>query len=272
MLNLEDLNLFVAFERLGTLSKVADEFYISQPTVTRTMKRVEEAFGVPLFHRRANQIELNETGKKAAEYCVELLKAAQNTIAQVQDFDRRLSTVIVESCAPAPLWSLLPVFSRKHAQKVISSKLCESDQIIQDVMDGACSVGILPYPIEQESIFCQKLMEEHLSICVPESHYLAKYQSVTCDMINGFNCLLSSEIGFWNEVCRRKMPASKFLVQTDEFEFWELVRESSLPCFTTDLAADRQANMGGGRIAIPITDEEVNVTYYAICTDPSVLP
>lgn len=271
MLNLEDLNQFVAFGRLGTLSKVADEFYISQPTITRTMKRVEETFGVPLFHRSSNQIELNETGRKAVEYSAELLKAAQNTVSQVQDFDRRLHTIIVESCAPAPLWSFLPALSRKHSQKAISSKLYESDKIIEDVIDGKCSIGIVPYLIEQENIYCQRLMEEHLSICVPESHDLAKYKSVTCDMINGHNCLLSSEIGFWNEVCRRKMPASKFLVQTDEFEFLELIRESLLPCFTTDLV-ERDDRPLENRIVIPITDEEVNVTYYSVCTDKSVLP
>lgn len=87
MLSLNDLRQFAAFGRLGTLSKVADEFYISQPTITRTMKRVEEAFGVPLFHRSSNQIELNETGKKAMEYAAELLKAEENAISQVLEFD-----------------------------------------------------------------------------------------------------------------------------------------------------------------------------------------
>lgn len=271
MLNLEDLNQFVAFGRLGTLSKVADEFYISQPTITRTMKRVEEAFGVPLFIRSSNQIELNETGKKAVEYALQLLNAASNTVLQVQDFDRRLHTIIVESCAPAPLWSVLPALSRKHNQKTISSKLCDSENIVKDVISGKCSLGILPYPIERENIHCQRLMEEHLSICVPKTHALAKYKTVTCEMINGFNCLLSSEIGFWDNICRKKMPASKFLVQTDEFEFQELIRASSLPCFTTDIVP-KNAQLTKDRISIPITDDEVNVTYYTICTDTSVLP
>lgn len=270
MLNLEDLNQLVAFERLGTLSKVADEFYISQPTITRTMKRVEEAFGVSLFYRSSNQIKLNETGKKAVEYSTELLKMAQNIILQVQNFDRQFHTIIVESCAPAPLWSLLPILSQKHIQKAVSSKLCKTDTIIEDIINGKCSIGILPYPIEHENIYCKKLMEEHLSICVPPSHDLAKYESVTCDMINGFNCLLSSEIGFWNEVCHKKMPASRFLIQTDEFEFLELIKESSLPCFITNLVSDNQQPLGN-RIVIPITDDEVNVTYYFICTDKSVL-
>lgn len=263
MLNLEDLEQFVAFHRLGRLSKVAEEFHISQPSITRTMKRVEESFGVPLFLRTSNQIELNEVGKKAVEYATDLLKSERNAISQVQEFYQRLCTITVESCAPAPLWTVLPALSRKYPEKTITSTLCETDKIILDIQQGKCTFGILPYRIELPGVACEELMQEHLFICVPKDHALASNKSVTCEMINGFNCLLTSEIGFWNELVQKLMPSSRFLVQTDEFEFWELVMESSLPCFTTDLA-DEQEDMLKNRVIIPITDPEVNVTYYLI--------
>lgn len=60
------------------------------------------------------------------------------------------------------------------------------------------------------------------------------------------------------------MPSSRFLVQTDEFEFRELIRESSLPCFTTNLASDYHSLLAG-RIQIPVTNPEANVTYYLVC-------
>ncbi len=265
MLNLEDLEQLVAFHRLGRLSKVAEEYHISQPSITRTMKRVEESFGVPLFLRTANQIELNETGKKAVEYAADLLKSAKNVIMQVQAFHQRLCTITVESCAPAPLWTVLPALSKKYPDKALSSFLCETEKIISDIQQGKCTFGILPYRVELSGIACEELMREHLFICVPEGHALAGYESVTCEMINGFNCLLASEIGFWSELCQRLMPSSRFLVQTDEFAFRELVKESSLPCFTTDLA-DEGEDILGRRIVIPVTDPEVNVTYYIIHT------
>ncbi len=263
MLNLDDLEQFVAFYHLGTLSKVAEKFHISQPTITRTMKRVEESFGVSLFVRTSNQIELNGTGEKAVECAAELLKSARNVVAQVNLFDQQLHTLTVESCAPAPLWTLLPALSRKHVNKTISSTLCDVEKIIRDVREQKCTVGILPYAVEMEHIKCEPLMEEHLSICVPVTHALAKYETVTCEMINGFNCLLSDEIGFWSELCKKKMPSSRFLVQTDEFAFRELIRESSLPCFTTDLVEDDES-IFVNRISIPITDDEVNVMYHMI--------
>ena len=64
-------------------------------------------------------------------------------------------------------------------------------------------------------------------------------------------------------LCREKMPASKFLVQTEESVFDELVKESSLPCFTTDYILNRES-IYPDRINIPIVDEEVNVTFYLV--------
>ncbi|MBD5490371.1 MAG: hypothetical protein HDR13_16560 [Lachnospiraceae bacterium] len=65
------------------------------------------------------------------------------------------------------------------------------------------------------------------------------------------------------------MPSSKFLVQTDQFEFEELVRESSLPCFTTNLA-EKDSGLLVGRIKIPVTDPDANVTYYLTCQSESI--
>ena len=71
-------------------------------------------------------------------------------------------------------------------------------------------------------------------------------------------------MGFWLEYCVKKMPASKFLVQTDEFTMNELVRSSSLPCFITDVVMSDRFTDTAGRVAIPVTDPEVNVTFYLV--------
>ncbi len=56
------------------------------------------------------------------------------------------------------------------------------------------------------------------------------------------------------------MPDSKFLVQTDNAVFDELVRASSLPCFTTDYGQLRDDYPE--RVNIPLTDDEAHVTFY----------
>lgn len=62
MIEFEHLFQFVAFGAYGTLSKAAEYLHVSQPTLTRNMKLLEQEFGVMLFTRSKNHIALNENG------------------------------------------------------------------------------------------------------------------------------------------------------------------------------------------------------------------
>lgn len=203
MLNLLELEQLIAFADLGTLSKAAEELHISQPTLTRTMKNLEAAFGVPLL---------------AAQF----------------------------------------------PEQAVSSRLSEQPAIIEGTISGDCEIGILSYPIEIDGLACIPIVEETLFACIPKGHELAGCESLTFGQLNGFNCLLRSQIGFWTGLCFQKMPASKFLIQTDDFSFRELVQNSTLPCFTTNLATD-MSDILAGKNKIPVLDAEANVVYYFIC-------
>ena len=263
MLDLDELKQFVAFADSGTLSRVAEEFHISTPSITRSMKHVEEGFGVSLFHRGKNKIELNETGTLAVMHARRLLQEAEQAVQQVQAFDAKRKTIVVKSCAPAPLWELLRKLSDACPDMTISSKICQNEEVLQAWEEGTCDIAILPFPIETEKGEIREFMQEHLFACVPKEHALAKHKTLHCAEMNGFNFLLRSQLGFWDTLCREKMPASKFLVQTDESVFHELVNASSLPCFTTDYIQNRDEAYHD-RVNIPILDAEVNVTFYIL--------
>ncbi|MCD8160549.1 MAG: LysR family transcriptional regulator [Clostridiales bacterium] len=262
MLNLYELEQLAAFARCGTLSRTAEELHISQPTLTRTMQHLEEEFGVPLFVHGKNRLALNETGRKAVDCANALLAEAEQAVLQVRQFDARLRTILVESCAPAPLWSLLPALSEQFPDRTISSRLTELPLILSRVRDRTCEIGILPYPVADEAVTCLPFVREELSVCLPPDHALAGRPSVTLEQLNGYNCLLKSDIGFWSDLCREKMPASRFLVQTEEFEFRELARTSTLPYFVTNLALEEE--FVKGRTVVPVSDEEANVTFHMI--------
>ena len=263
MLNLIELEQFVAFSESGTLSEVSKLMNISQPTLTRNMKHVEECFGVALFTRQKNKLSLNETGNVAVEYAKELLKNERNAVFMVQDFDRKLRSITVASCAPAPLWILSPKLSAAYPDNTISSSICDTNKIMEDVKSGAIDIGILPYPYAYDSFEDIPFFTEHLSVCIPEDHTLCEMDSLTFHDLNGYNCLLRDQLGFWTNLCKEKMPASRFLIQTDEAEFHELVRSSTLFCFSTNIAAYPEDILTGRKI-IPITDDTANVTYHLI--------
>ena len=258
MVDLYELKQLTAFADLGTLSRVAEEFHLSTPSVTRSMQHLEQSFGVPLFTRGKNRIQLNDTGRQAVEHARKLLAEAERAVEQVRAFDQRRRTVVVRSCAPAPLWELLPKLSAALPDKMVSSAICQNREVLSAWEDGSCDAAILPFPIAGAVRF----LRERLFVCVPAEHELARRPSLTFADINGFNFLLRTELGFWDTLCREKMPASKFLVQTDISVFDELVRSSSLPCFTTDYG-QRHNITYSGRVNLPLTDPEADVTFYA---------
>lgn len=97
------LEQFAAFARCGTLLKASEELHITQPTLSRSMKKLEEELGVSLFHRENSKLSLNQTGRIAAEYAQKALSANQDFIDRVLSFDRQLRTISIGSSSPFPI-------------------------------------------------------------------------------------------------------------------------------------------------------------------------
>ena len=108
MFELYQLAQLVAFADCGTLAAAAEQLHLSQPALSRSMQRLEADMQVSLFDRQKNRIELNANGQLAVEHARKLLWQAQDMVSAVQSFDRQQRTILVGSCAPAPLWEILP--------------------------------------------------------------------------------------------------------------------------------------------------------------------
>ena len=251
MLNPEELKLLVLFSEEGTLSRTAEKSHVSAPSVTRAMKHLEESFGAELFVRGKNSIELNETGRAAVEAARSILAEESRQIRAVREFDRQKKTVSVFSCAPAPLWDMLPRLSGIYPNKLISSMIADENQIKLSYENGECSYAILPFPYKDFT----KLLSERLYVAVRKDSGLAGRSSVSFEELDGMNFLMRSELGYWERLCRLKLPNSKFLVQQSAFEFAELEKTSSLPCFATDIGV-KHGFLYDGRVMIPVKDTE----------------
>lgn len=264
MLNFSDLEQLVAFADCGTLSHAAEALHISQPTITRTMQRLEEDFGAPLFDRGRNRIALNATGERAVEHARKLLFEAEQAVRAVQAFDRSQREISVASCAPAPLWSLLPQLSARFPENTISSRVMDTPDVLAGFSAGEYTLAILPEVCEDDALCDVPYLRETLAVCVPLTHPLAGAETLSFSELNGYNCLLRDELGFWTRLVKEQMPASRFLVQTDVFEFTELVRHSTLLSFVTNLAPAENRVLADHRI-IPLSDPAADVTYHLIC-------
>lgn len=256
------LEQLLAFAECGTLSGAAERLHLSQPALSRSMQRLEAELQVPLFDRQKNKIEFNENGRMAAEYARQVMEKCQDMISRVQAFDRSRRTILLGSCAPAPLWEIPPVLSDLYPDRTISSEMRENRVLLQGLRDGVYQLIILPYPVEEPGIAYVKYGEEHLFFSLPPAHPLSGSRALHMRDLNGETMLLRNRLGFWRELTVRKMPDTRFLEQED-MAFDELVRSSALPIFTTDVALAREGTPLN-RVNIPILDEEANVTYYCL--------
>ena len=81
----------------------------------------------------------------------------------------------------------------------------------------------------------------------------------------GEKLLIHNRIGFWYNVCRRKIPDAVYLEQSDLSALSEIVNASDLPSFVTNMSARIGMMTPSGKIAVPLVDEEVNVQFWCVC-------
>lgn len=261
LMELEQLVALVAFDQYKTLSNAAKALHVSQPVLTRLMKKLEEDLDIPLFERSKNRISFNETGLQAVDHAKRILDDIDHMKTQLKEFDRKLHTFSIGSCAPAPKGYLSDKASRFYTEKTISHEIKDENVLIQGLKDKTYTVIIMPYDIEDEEIESIPFMDEHLYFSLPLDHPLAHNKTITLKEMDGDKMLLMSNIGFWNKLLQKKMSHTRFLVQQDRNTFFDLVELSSLPSFVSDYTMKEDIKPDN-RIYIPIEDKEAKATFY----------
>ncbi len=259
------LEQFAAFARCGTLLKASEELHITQPTLSRSMKKLEEELGVSLFHRENSKLSLNQTGRIAAEYAQKALSANQDFIDRVLSFDRQLRTISIGSSSPFPINELMPTFQNYLSDKTILTELVSSDEaLVKGLKNRQYDMVILHTLPDDKSLFCQRYMEEQIYISISNDHPLARQSSVSFSDLSGIRILVSAHIGFWMDICKKHLNTSDLLVQNNADALDELADNSTIPLFNSDRMIELGYN-APGRISIPICDEDAHATYWVVC-------
>ena len=260
MLELYDLEKLVAFRREGTLVAASEKLLISQPALSRSMRKLEDEMGVELFTRSRNRMELNENGLLAADLAEKLLGEADSLVSRVRQLDRSRHTVSVGSVAPAPLWELAAAIGSAYPGMTVSSGLAESDALLAGVQDETYSLVVLTFAPQLPGVEVLPFGSEKLCFLLPMNHPLAGEAELRLADLNGETMLLRPNLGFWTRTLE-SLPDTRFLVQQEDYAFGELIRASSLPAFTTD-RVQRRYGATEGRVAVPISDHGTSVDYF----------
>ena len=161
------LEQLVAFHDYKTLSAAAEHLMTSQPALSRSMRKLEEDFGVPLFERSKNRLLLNENGILAAECARQVLNEQEAMIARVRALDRSRRTIAVGSVAPGPLMDLSPMLSSEYEDRTVSTELRKKEELIPLLKQGIFQLIILQeVPADDEIVACP-CGSEHLYGSLP---------------------------------------------------------------------------------------------------------
>lgn len=267
MIEIHLLEALAAFYQFGTLSAAAMHLHISQPALSRSMKRLEEILNVSLFTRTKNSISLNDTGILAAQLAQDILNSENRMIQMVRYYDSSLHTISIGSEAPGPIMEIPSLMTQLYPDMSITCETENEENLLQGLEDQKYNIIILSHPMDIPNIECLPYSTESLYVSIPSDHALKKFKDtgVTFEDIDGNTFLQISYVGVWDEIKKKMLPNSKILRQSDRESLNALENASSLLSFATDvsLRSIRERN-NPNRILIPIIDPEATVQFYCL--------
>ena len=268
------LQNLVVFAEEKTLLRAAERLNVSQSALTRAMQKLEEECDATLFYRSKNKIALNEVGEEAARSAREILRAQEEMLARIKKMDAANREISFASIAPAPIFELNPILKRLYPGVQIKSELKNTEEeIFSGLVAGDYTFVISKTPHRERSLadadyISKEYFKEGLEVFVPENHRLSRRKAIHLKDLAGETFLMLSELGFWAEIKKAKIPGAKFITQEQSETLKDLVESSNLLTFITDIAQNSKNFVTyeqKGRVAIPILDREVNVTFYIVC-------
>ena len=267
MFELNQLEQLVTIAKYGTLSEAAQKLYISQPALSRSMQKFEKELGFPLFEHKKNKVIMTPTGVLAVSYARELLRRAKEMQSQLTLYHKTRNTISIGSCAPAPLWELVPMLSERFPDMAIASEVQADEELLfSKLKEEVYRIVTTTSPLEEERIVCRPFREEKLYLAVPDDHELASCSELYLKDLKNLTIILHSRIGFWYDLCMREMENPNFIMHDDFDQFITLTSPSTLPHFVTDISHQRFRRTDN-RHLIHILDPEANVTYYCSCLE-----
>jgi len=264
MIDIYMLEQLKTFAECGTLSAAADILNTSQPSLTRSMKRMEDELGVVLFTRSKNHLGLTQTGKMAAQYAAQLLSVTQDFEGRVRAYDRSLHTISVGYCAPVPQSVLTPIINNTFAGMTISADMTDDSDFLDKLRIGTYQLAVTHFEPDKSVFYSKKIGHEQLYISLTPGNPLSFYPEIHLKDLNGLTILLLNRIGFWSAVHREKTPNTKYLLQVEDDSFREIASNSQYPVFSSSYFINRGETFPD-RINIPIVDKECSTDFYLVC-------
>lgn len=193
-MNLRDLRYFVALADTRHFGRAAEKSFVSQPTLSAQIKKLENYLGVQLIERQPRKVTLTDTGQKILPLARRILQESDEIVSLARHEHDPLSGKLKMALIPTIGPYLLPLVARKLRKQLPHLKVMlyeyQTEPLLDRLRDGEIELGILALPVPHEGLETRELYHEPFTVAVPNQHPLAKKQTVKLDDLTGENLLL----------------------------------------------------------------------------------
>ena len=210
-MNLKDLKYLVALADTGHFGRAAERTFVSQPTLSTQLKKLEDYLGVKLIERQPKNVRLTEVGSQIVARARRMLLDEEEIFELARDNTDPLAGKLKVALIPTIGPYLLPRVMQKIRKALphLSLMLYEhqTEPLLKRLKDGEIDLGILALPVVQEGLESRKLYEEAFTVALPNNHPLAMKSTVkvgdlkdqTLLLLEDGHCLRDQAL----EVCSR---------------------------------------------------------------------
>lgn len=173
-MTLTDLKYLVALAREAHFGRAAEQCFVSQPTLSIAIKKLEEELGVELFERRKHDISLTAIGERIVEQAQRVLEEADQ-IKHLADQGRGqlndpLRVGAIYTLGPYLFPELIPILHERAPKMPLVIEENYTARLSTRLRQGELDAILVALPFDEPGIVTLPLYDEPFVIVIPSSH------------------------------------------------------------------------------------------------------
>jgi LysR family transcriptional regulator, hydrogen peroxide-inducible genes activator len=193
-MNLKDLKYLVALADTGHFGRAAERTFVSQPTLSAQLKKLEEYLGVKLVERQPKNVQLTEVGKQVVIRARRMLDEGDEIISLARNntdpLGGKLKLALIPTIGPYLLPRVMQKIRKALPQLSLMLYEHQTEALVKRLRDGEIDLGIMALPIAHDGLETRELYEEAFTVALPNNHPLGAKGTIKVSDLKGQTLLL----------------------------------------------------------------------------------
>lgn len=180
-MELDQLRYFLRVAERGNFTRAAEDLMISQPALSRSIQKLEEELGQPVFERKARSVSLTDAGMRLQARAQQVLSIIADTKAEITDDGEsgRVRVGAIPTIAPYFLPEILQKFSAAFPRATLIVQENTTDHLLKNCTQGEIDLAIVALPVPVKYLEVEELFSEELLLVLPPDHPLVTQSRIT---------------------------------------------------------------------------------------------